>query len=164
MSMKGHILSALREQLAAWKALLAGMSEAQLTQPLSGWDWSVKDNLAHLYAWQQRSIARLEAALNQREPVYPQWLPDLTPDTPGVNQKINAFLYETYRNWTWDEVYQSWCVGYLRLLSLGEVISERELLDSDRYAWLGGYSLADVLIGTYDHHQEHYDKLIVFTG
>jgi hypothetical protein len=43
---------------------------------------------------------------------------------------------------------------------LAEQISERDLLDSSRYAWLEGYSLALVLRASYDHHQEHLEKLI----
>jgi hypothetical protein len=45
------------------------------------------------------------------------------------------------------------------LLELGSQVSQPELLASGRYPWLGGYSLADILIASYDHHQEHFEKL-----
>jgi hypothetical protein len=47
----------------------------------------------------------------------------------------------------------------LQFIQSGEGISEKDLLDSGRYPWLGGYSLAFILIASYDHHQEHYEKL-----
>jgi hypothetical protein len=75
MNMKEHILAALREQFNRWEELLASMSEAQLTTPHLPSHWSTKDEIAHLWAWQQRSIARLEAALSNREPEFPKWLP-----------------------------------------------------------------------------------------
>ena len=34
------------------------------------------------------------------------------------------------------------------------------LLDAGCYAWLNGYALADVLLGSYEHHQEHLEKLL----
>jgi hypothetical protein len=37
----------------------------------------------HLWAWQQRTIARMEAALADREPSFPQWSVDLDPDAEG---------------------------------------------------------------------------------
>lgn len=76
MHMQEHLLAALREQIDAWEALLAGLSEMQIHAPLPASEWRTKDILAHLYIW------------------------------------------------------------------------------------MNGYSLADVLLGTYDHHQEHYDKLV----
>lgn len=29
-------------------------------------------------------------------------------------------------------------------------------MDSNRYPWLKGYALSDVLIGSYDHHHEEH--------
>ena len=74
MSMKDHILAALREQLERWEKLLASMSEEQITEPHFEFDWSIKDVLAHLWAWQQISVARMEAGGLDREPRYPEWL------------------------------------------------------------------------------------------
>jgi hypothetical protein len=92
--MKPHILAALREQFDRWEKLLSNLSEEQVTTPYPSSTWSVKDVIAHLMAWQKRSIARMD------------------------------------------------------------------LMDSSRYSWLAGYSLADVLLGSYDHHQEHYEALL----
>ena len=57
MDMKEHILAALREEFEGWQVLLAGLSEEQITAPRQGEDWSLKDDMMHLWAWQQRSIA-----------------------------------------------------------------------------------------------------------
>lgn len=57
MNMKMHILKALGEQLERWEELLASMSDEQITDPQLPSGWSIKDVIAHLMAWQQRSIA-----------------------------------------------------------------------------------------------------------
>ena len=60
--MQDHILAALRELFDNWESLLASLSEAQITTPLLPSPWSTKDVVAHLWAWQQRSIARRQEA------------------------------------------------------------------------------------------------------
>ncbi|HET7143098.1 MAG TPA: ClbS/DfsB family four-helix bundle protein, partial [Anaerolineales bacterium] len=122
-------------------------------------DWSIKDVIAHLWAWQQVSIARMEAGRQDRKPQYPQWILSLGADWEEDANRVNALTYETYHQRPWTEIYQTWKNGFIQFLDLGSAISERDLLDGDRYPWLKGYSLAFILVASYDHHQEHYEKL-----
>ena len=164
MYMKNHILAALREEFNQWEEVLASMSEAQITAALQPAELSIKDEIAHLWAWQQRSIARMEAALHNREPELPQWRLALDPDDEGNTDQTNTWIYETYREQPWPQVQQKWREGYLRLLELAEAIPEMVLLDSSRFAWLAGHPLAFILVASYDHHQEHLEKLLARTS
>jgi hypothetical protein len=74
MNMKEHILAALREQFDRWEELLASFSEEQVTIPSFDLNWSIKDVIAYLWAWQQISIARVEGGLQNREPDFPKWI------------------------------------------------------------------------------------------
>ena len=159
MYMKDHILAALREEFIQWEALLASMSEAQCVAPHLPGTWSTKDEIAHLWAWQQRSIARLEAARHAREPAFPAWPATLDPNSEDSTGEINAWLFESYRDLPWSTVHQQWRDGYHRFLAVAEAISERDLLDSSKYPWMDGRPLVFVLLGSYDHHQEHLDDL-----
>lgn len=155
MYMKRHILDALREELAAWEALLASKSEAQLTAARAPSGWSLKDELAHLWGWQQRTVARLEGALADHEPVFPA-LPDgLDAEDEAALNQINAWLYESSRDLPWQTVYERWRATFGRVLELSDALGEHDLLDSSRFAWLREYPLVNYLIGTYEHHQEH---------
>ena len=160
MYMKTHILAALREEFDHWERVLSGLSEAEIAGQSKPDALSLKDEIAHLMAWQQRSIARMEAGLNNEEPKMPNWLPGISPESEENTHQINAHIYETFRNHSWTEIHQQWRSEFMRFLKLGAAIPEPALLDSSRYAWLGGYSLAAVLIGSYDHHQEHLDQLL----
>jgi len=71
MNGKQQILTTLREDFSRWEELLASMSEEQITAPQLPSNLSIKDVIAHLRAWQQRSIARLEAAVLNRNPSFP---------------------------------------------------------------------------------------------
>jgi hypothetical protein len=159
MNMKDHILTALREQFDSWEELLARLSEEQIVAPRFDYDWSIKDVIAHLWAWQQISIARMEAGAQDREPEFPGWITSLGEDWEENADRVNALTFETNHNKPWPEVYQNWREGFLRCLGAGKEISERDLLDGDRYSWLKGYSLAFILVASYDHHQEHLEKL-----
>ena len=74
--------------------------------------------------------------------------------------QINAGIYKLNNTKPWQEVHRNWREGYLRLIESAELVAEKDLLDGSRYAWLNGYSLAFVLVASYDHHQEHLDKLM----
>lgn len=159
MSMQNHILAAMRELFEQWDNQLSTLSEAQITAPLEPSDWSIKDFVAHLMVWLQRSIARSEAARLGLEPDYPDWPVEQDPDAEGGADPVNDWVYATYHGHSWAAVRQAWRSSYLRLLDSAGQISERDLLNSDRYAWLNGYSMADVLLASYDHHREHLDAL-----
>ena len=159
MSMKGHILAALQEQFERWEELLAGLREVQIDAPQFELNWSIKEIMAHLWAWQQISIARVEGSMLDREPEYPQWITNIGEDWEENADRVNALTFENNHEKPWSEVYQSWKIGFLRFLKLGHQISERDLLNGDRYPWLKGYSLASILIASYGHHQQHLEKL-----
>lgn len=157
MKMQAHILAAMREQFEQWQTLLGSMSEEQIHAPLVPSQWSVKDEIAHLRAWQERSIERVNAALEKRAPNLPKWLgdTDLDEDVDGTN----AAIYEMNRERAWSSVFQNWREGFSRFIELGEKFSEPQFLDSSRYAWMEGAPIAFVYIASYDHHQEHFEKL-----
>jgi hypothetical protein len=159
MNMKEHILAAMREQIDRWEALLSQMSEAQLTAPLFDKDWSVKDVVAHLWIWQQASLARIQAVAQNRDLRFPDWVGDLPWDWESEPDQTNEWIFENYHPLPWPQIHQQWKEGYLQLLEGCSPIPEPWLLDADRYPWLAGYSAALVLIASYEHHQEHLEQV-----
>jgi hypothetical protein len=160
MNMKDHILAALREQLERWDELLGSLSEEQITAPRFDLNWSIKDVVAHLWGWQQISIARMDAAARDREPGYSGWLAELPEGWDDDADRTNAWFYQTQHEKPWSEVYENWRAGYLRFIGSGEPIPEKDLLDGDRSPWLKGFSPAFILLASYAHHQEHLDQLM----
>jgi hypothetical protein len=159
MNMKEHILAAMREQFDRWEELLASLDEEKIIAPKFDLDWSIKDVVTHLWAWQQISLARMEGGLQNREPDYPAWIVESIENWEDEADGVNALTFERYHQNSWSEIYKKWRNGYLQFIELGEKFSEPDLLAVDKYRWLHGYSLALILIASYDHHQEHFDKL-----
>jgi hypothetical protein len=162
MNMKSHILKAMEGQLDRWKILIEGITEGQSSSADRPRNRSIPDIMAHLMAWQQISIARMEAAQHDREPEYPRWVITSGADWEENTDRTNTVIFDLFHGEPWTNVYENWWRGYRQLLSLGAKISERDLLDSSRYPWLSGYPLVMVLLGSYDHHQEHYRELLAW--
>ena len=157
--MQDHVLAAVHEQHEQWLRLIAGLSETQRIAPLQPVGWSIKDHLTHLNAWQQRSIARLDAAAQGHEPRYPAWAADGIADPENATESVNAAIIAAGRQLAWNDAFERWTRDYQKLMILARQFDEMQFLDSDRFSWLEGYSLADVLLGTYAHHQEHFDAV-----
>lgn len=160
MNMKDHILAALQEQFKSWEELLASLSEEQVTAPNFDLGWSIKDVMAHLWGWQQISIGRMDGGLQDREPQFPAWVNELGKVWEEDANQTNARIYEINHEKPWSEIHQNWRIGFLQFLESGNQLTEKNLLDGDKYPWLGGYSLAFILVASYEHHQEHLEKLI----
>src|SRR6266496_1606334 len=121
MNEKTQLVTLLQDHINRWENLFAGLSEEQLDAPLVPSDLSIKDTMAHLMAWQQRSIARMEAGRQNKQPEFPRWSPDLDPNAedntiprsspdldPNVEDptdEINAVIYKTYHDQSWAEVH-----------------------------------------------------------
>ena len=75
-------------------------------------------------------------------------------------ESTNAAIYQYYRRLPWPTVLQEWRERFQQILALTESLSENDLFGQGRYSWLGSNILADVLLGTIDHHNEHYEPLM----
>ncbi len=163
MEDKQQILRMLRDELKRWEGLLAGLSEEQITARQLPGGLSIKDVIAHLRLWQQVSIARLEAGLHDRKPVFPEAPAPFDLETENDVDGINAWIFETYRDRPWSSVYRDWREGFLHFMELGAAIPETDLLDAGRYPWMGGYPLAASLLNSYaHHHDDHFEPLVAW--
>ncbi len=156
MNNKSELVTMLNEEFGRWQELLNRLDEEQINARQLPGGWSVKDVVAHLMTWQRRTLARMEAALSGGEPHLPDWPAHLNPNAEEDLEAINAWIFDQHRNRPWEAVYRDWRSGFERLLELAEAVPEPNLLTPGQYAWLGGYPLAAVLEGTYNHHQEEH--------
>jgi hypothetical protein len=157
---KEELLSGLWEEFQRWERMLARLSEDQIVSRELPAGLSIKDVVGHLHAWQELSVARLEAALRGTEPIFELGPAGLDPDLEANLERINAWIHAKYLGRPWQKVHRDWQMNFLRFLDLAEVIPESDLREAGKYDWLKGGALADVVWGAYDHHhEEHYGPL-----
>jgi uncharacterized damage-inducible protein DinB len=152
-------LARLRDELTSWEELLAERDEAQIVAPIPSSGGSLKDVIAHLHAWQQVSLARMEAAANNTQPNMPDWLDGQDPESEAYREQFNARIHDIYRAQPWSQVHHAWRTGFRRFIALAEATPTESLMALDRFSWLRGYALVAVLEGSCEHHREHREQL-----
>jgi hypothetical protein len=161
MEGKDQIMAQLEDEFDRWENLLAGLHEQDIIARQLPSDLSIKDVMAHLWAWQQLSIARLEASIIDTVPYYPLDPAGLDPDQEENLERINAAIHSANLDRSWANVYKDWREGYERFMQLAEAIPAEDLMEAGKYAWLGDRPLMAVVEGSYDHHhEEHYGPLV----
>ena len=157
-STKEKGLMHLNEIFSLWNNKISKMTEHYATTTSIHAHRSIKDDIVHLWIWQRVSVARMEAGLSQSEPTFDWWPEGLDPESEADLEQINDWIYDSFKDKAWSEVYRDWHSNFSRLISLTEQINEDILLDSSKFKWLNGHPLRAVLYGTYEHHKEHFEK------
>jgi hypothetical protein len=68
---KTELLSELDREWAKVERTCAGMAESEMVAPGAQGDWSVKDVLAHISAWEKYLLDRLSYVMSGHHPQYP---------------------------------------------------------------------------------------------
>ena len=113
----------------------------------SAWEnWSTKDELAHVIAWQLNSLARI-AALRHGEPV---------PDFSNFHT-INRAIFETNRDRSLAEIVAEGDRAHADLVSLIQSSSEEDLTQPERFPGQEARSLAaEIMNNGFQHPVVHY--------
>ncbi len=143
---KEQLLEKMRSGYATFSTLLSSLSEAQLTAPNVNDGWSIKDNIAHLSAWQRRQIARNQAVRDGVE------LPD---PTPGMSiDEINELYYQQNKDRALADVLDEFHETDRLLQESVEALTDEQL--NSPIPWLDGRTLAPYVAGdSYEHYEEH---------
>jgi hypothetical protein len=147
---KQQMLETMARTRAAWQALLADVGEERMTVAGVTGDWSVKDIVAHLTAWEKRTGARLTAIRDGGTPEPAPWPPNLR------EEDINVWIYEASRKRTLRDVLGESRQVQDQVMKQLQTVTDEELNQPGRFSWLNGNKLADYIPGnTYEHYQEH---------
>src|SRR5579883_620953 len=116
---KATLLANLREGYRTFEALVQSLSEEQLTTPGVNGTWSVKDNIAHLSAWEKRTIHRLQVMQQGGEPTDP---------TPGMSDdEINERFYQENKDRPLSEILAEFRSLFSQLEQEVQNLSDEEL-------------------------------------
>lgn len=133
------IVEPMRAEHARLEAMLASIPDAQIIQPGTFGEWSVKDMLAHITFWEQRLIAYINGA---RESL-------IRPgeDTQAGIDRVNAEVLAANRDRPLAEVRAAFDSSYQQVLRLAESLSAEDLTNEEMYGLFAG--------DTFEHYREH---------
>lgn len=145
---KAELLAIIQAGYDQFEALLASLSEEQMAIAGVNGPWSVKDNVAHLTAWQNYQTARLQGTLTGVEPPDP---------APGLEteDEINEYFYQQNKDRPLATVLTDFRAAYQSILAATEALSWEAL--NKPFPWydndvpVGAYTLGN----TSGHYEEH---------
>ncbi|HVO70603.1 MAG TPA: ClbS/DfsB family four-helix bundle protein [Aggregatilineaceae bacterium] len=144
---RSQLLDEIETERKRLEANLAGLSEAEMLEPGACGDWSVKDILAHLVAWEQLFLGSYAAGLREETPKTPA--PDLNWRQLDV---LNRRIYEQHRNQSLDDVRAAFAASYRDLMATVQAIPEEDLFAPSRFAWTGHWTLVAFVRGNSSSH------------
>jgi hypothetical protein len=110
-------------------------------------EWSVKDVLAHLVAWEELFLSWYEAGLHGS-------IPDTAP--VGMSRKamdaLNQQIFIQHRQRSLEDVLSEFRASYRQVLATVQAVPEEDLFAEGRYAWTGKLTLADYIAGNTCNH------------
>lgn len=162
---KAALLEQIEREQAFWDQLVEEIGPERMLQPGAAGDWTFKDVVAHLSGWRSGTQARLDAALHGHTPAPPPWPADLDENDDRDLEEINSWIYRANRDRPLQEVLDEYRQSFVRIREAATALSERDLGDPERYAWMKGHPLADTITASFGHyHEEHEDAVRQWLG
>jgi hypothetical protein len=133
---RDELLAIIDDEHAQWDALSVGSTPEQMTTiPLAG-AWTFRDLTAHLLAWRQWGLDRLEAAAaNQPPPPRP-----FPADLDSVDA-VNLYFHERDAHRSVDELNSAFSASFDRLREIVTRLSDDALSDPHKVPYLKGVAL-----------------------
>jgi hypothetical protein len=147
---KTELLKSIREERQRLEKSLQGLTDADMVRTTKPSEWSVKDILAHVSAWEQYFLERYQTGLRGEKQVMPEW------SKPGVIDAINKEFYEGNFNRKLSDVKKKFRASHKTILKTVEKIPEEDMFTLAKYDWTGKNTLADyIIVNTSEHYPAH---------
>ncbi len=144
---KTQLLNDIRSSYTNLETVLAPLSAEQMTTPGVNGSWSIKDNIAHLSAWQRVLLNRLEAVRNNTAPSE-ELYDEETVDT------LNERFYQQDTSRSLDDVLAEFRSLYQQVIEQVQALSNDDL--NRPLSWREGEPVWPTIVGnTNEHYQEH---------
>ncbi len=145
---KDDLIHLIETEWANLQSALDGLTEEQMHQPGVVGEWTIKDVLAHITAWQTRLITALFKAEKG-------FTPDTTEGGQTVDQ-LNEKFYREMKDRSFEQVWDDLDASYYQLLTRLQGWKEKELFDAQRFKWMKGEPFERYIAGdSYEHSAEH---------
>ena len=134
---------------------IAPLTDDQLQAPVLANQWSIKDALAHLAFWDQRLLHAIapeggKDAFRLAPPV----IADIPFDERWL-ATVNERIYDLNRLRTLHEVQAEFAATRRRLLTVVSSLTLHDVFDPNGLSAALGEPFAPMLLGAYEHYDEH---------
>lgn len=144
---KAELLATIRAERAHWDDRLADIDERRMTEPGAAGQWSLKDVVAHIAAWERYMARRLEPVLRGET--------DIPPESTLDTDEDNARIYAAHRDEPLADVLAGARQAHQNLLGLVAALPESALAGTHWFATSGDPLWESIAGNTYEHYREH---------
>jgi hypothetical protein len=152
---KSGLIRAMRDAHQHAADSIAHISDERLLEPATD-DWTGKDLLAHMAWWHDHSAFVIECLRAGR-------LPYDGSDPANATDARNEQTHREHLADPPDVTRRAFDESFNRLLAALEPLTDEELFAADRFPWLEGEALAEMILWDssrhYDAHREHLERL-----
>ena len=147
---KDQIVAAIRTERQHLEETLSLFSEEQMQEPLFTGGWSVKDILAHIVFWEQRTLRGIRASLRGEAP----------PPIKGIVDTINKRVYEENHDRPLPDVTSDFHHSFREFIEQVAALAEDDMADPLRFAWTRGKPLRNwIRVDSQYHYVQHNRQL-----
>ncbi|MEK6572795.1 MAG: ClbS/DfsB family four-helix bundle protein [Chloroflexota bacterium] len=151
---KSELISTLEASRKTLLVTIDGLSDEEMTRPGAMGDWSVKDLLSHLTAWEAELVTMLAQARQGKKPPF-----------ADVSSSQTDALNAQWHNETKDRPLERVLIDFhgVRKQTVKQVesFSDEELNDPKLYKWLKDSPLWKWIANeTFEHEAEHTEQII----
>lgn len=153
---KQELAEITRASRRALDEQLTGLSDEQILRPGVVDDWSIKDVLAHISAWERMCVGWFDALERGEKPdrealISQEW-----------TDRMNARIYEENRDRPLADIRADSGSSHEAMLALIERVGDG-LFDANRFPWAGGRAIAQWVRGNADeHYDEHREQIVAW--
>jgi hypothetical protein len=135
--------------------VLDELTQEQLIDSTVFGNRTVKDMIAHLYAWHLLFLRWYKEGMAGRKPEKPA--PDYSwKETPQLNEE----LFQKYKDVSWQEISAKFKESHNEIMALIERHGNSDLEEKKQYAWTGSTSMASYLAAATTSHYRWATSLI----
>lgn len=140
-----RLIPLLQEMFDAQQTIVLTLNDSERNENGTFDNWSLKDTLAHIVAWNDILNLRLDLLARGE-----------TPEGYEDADSVNAEFYQERAKLSWSAVLESSRKSFTTLIERLDEFTEEQLVDPGHYAWLTGRPLWQRVLGTaYVHPQIH---------
>lgn len=153
---KAQILTRIQTTHAPLETILAQLTEEQMLQPGVESKSSVKDILAHITAWEQHLIRRLQSALHEgKAEIYV-----VEPDEPHDTDSVNELIFVRNQHLPLHQVRSDFHRSFQEVLQAVEALSDDDLFNPQRLAQVFNAPVERIIgSDTFYHYPEHTESI-----
>lgn len=151
---KTELLEALEDSHQELVEMLEDLPDEVLLSPGVSGDWSIKDILAHLVHWEGQTVTLLFQVLRGIDQPTTAHFED-----EGIDA-LNARWREESQARSIEAIWSDFIGVRKQMIRRVSELSEKDLTDQDRFSWMKGAPLIELILrDTVEHEEDHADAI-----